>query len=153
LPPNGICQVENSLCVQVLRSPILSAYATRAVGVSQTLRRGTRKGITELSLLVVSPIFCKAAITLGVGLHSSFYNSANGIPVKQAEVTCRRWLALYAGMQFTDVGLAPLVNCPVCPVTDDTDGTVSKMRPGPARPRLEPGRILDQTQSCCYKPS
>ena len=41
------------------------------------------------------------------------------------------------------VGLAVLVICPVCPVTD---GTEPKMRPGPARPRPaepEPGRILD----------
>jgi len=43
------CQVQNSLCVQVLRSPILSAllHGSRAVGVSQTLRRGTRHGIKE----------------------------------------------------------------------------------------------------------
>ena len=35
------CQVQNSLCVQILRSPILSAllHGTGAVGVSQTLRR------------------------------------------------------------------------------------------------------------------
>ena len=48
-------QVQNSLRVQVLRSPILAAllHGTRAVGVSQTLRRGTTKGITELSLLVI----------------------------------------------------------------------------------------------------
>jgi len=25
---------------------------------------------------------------------------------------------IYAGTQNTDIGLAPLVNCPVCPVTD-----------------------------------
>jgi len=46
------CHVQNSFCVQVLRSPILAAllHGSRAVGVSQTLRRGTRKGITKLSL-------------------------------------------------------------------------------------------------------
>jgi len=42
------CHVQNSLCVQVLRSPILTAllYGTRAVGISKTLRRGifTRQG-------------------------------------------------------------------------------------------------------------
>ena len=44
------CQVP---CVQVLPS-ILAAllHGTRAVGVSQTLRRRTRKGITELLILV-----------------------------------------------------------------------------------------------------
>jgi len=45
------CQLQNSPCVQVLRSPILAAllHGTRAVGVSQSLRRGTGNGITELS--------------------------------------------------------------------------------------------------------
>jgi len=39
-PVKEFCQVQNSLCVQVLRSPILAAllHGTRAVGVSQTLR-------------------------------------------------------------------------------------------------------------------
>jgi len=48
------CQVQHSHCVEVLRSPILAAllHDTRAVCVSQTLRRVTRKGIRELSLLV-----------------------------------------------------------------------------------------------------
>jgi len=46
-------QVHNSHCVQV--SPILAAllHGTRAAGVTQSLRRGTRNGITELSLLVI----------------------------------------------------------------------------------------------------
>jgi len=36
--PNGICQMQNSLCIQVLRSPILAAllHSTRAICVSQT---------------------------------------------------------------------------------------------------------------------
>jgi len=43
--------VQNSLYVQVLRSPILAAllYGTPAAGVSQTLQRGTRNGIMERS--------------------------------------------------------------------------------------------------------
>jgi len=67
------CQVKNSLCVQVLRYPILAAllYDTRAVSVSQTLRRGTRNAIKELSYRA-SPIFGRATITLGIGTHSSF---------------------------------------------------------------------------------
>jgi len=50
-PLAEFCPVQNSLYVQVLRSPILSAllHGTPAAGVSQTLRRGTRNGITELS--------------------------------------------------------------------------------------------------------
>ena len=52
------------------------------------------------------------------------------------EVANNGWL--YAGMQNTDIGLAPLVNFPVCPVTD---GTESKMRPGLAEASgARPGR-------------
>jgi len=67
------CQVQNSLYVQVLRSPILATlvHGTRIVGVSQTLRRRTRNGITEVSQRA-PPIFGTAAITLGIGPHSSF---------------------------------------------------------------------------------
>jgi len=51
-PLTEICQVQNSLCVQVLRSLILVAllHGTRAAAVSQTLWRGTRNGIMELSM-------------------------------------------------------------------------------------------------------
>ena len=40
-PLTEFCQMQNSLCVQILRSPILVAllYGIGAVGVSQTLRR------------------------------------------------------------------------------------------------------------------
>ena len=50
LAPDGILTVQNSLYVQVLRSTILSAllHGTPAADVSQTLRRGTSNGITEL---------------------------------------------------------------------------------------------------------
>jgi len=50
LAPDGILTVQNSLYVQVLRSTILAAllHGTPAAGVSQTLRRGTSNGITEL---------------------------------------------------------------------------------------------------------
>jgi len=73
-PLTEFCQVQNSLCVQVLRSPILAALlcGTRAVVDSQTLRRGTRNGITELSQRA-PPIFGWAAITLGIGPHYSYY--------------------------------------------------------------------------------
>jgi len=49
-PLTEFCQVQNSLYVQVLRSPILAAllHGTPAVGVSQTLWRGTRNEIVEL---------------------------------------------------------------------------------------------------------
>jgi len=50
-PLTEFCQVQNSLCVQVFPSSILAAllHGTPAAGVSQTLRRGTKNGITELS--------------------------------------------------------------------------------------------------------
>jgi len=72
LPLTEFCQVQNSVCVQVLRSHILTRHGTRAVSVSQTLRRGTRNGITELSQ-TAPPTFGRAAITLGIGPHSSSY--------------------------------------------------------------------------------
>jgi len=52
LPLAEFCKVQNSLCVQVLRSPILAALlnGTPAAGIGQTLRCGTTNGITELSL-------------------------------------------------------------------------------------------------------
>ena len=67
------CRVQNSLYVQVLHSPILAAllHGTPAAGVSQTLRHGTKNGITELSQRG-PPIFGRAAITLGIGPNSSF---------------------------------------------------------------------------------
>jgi len=49
-PITEFCQLQNSLCIQVLHSPISAAllHGTRAVGVSHSLRRGTRNGVTEL---------------------------------------------------------------------------------------------------------
>jgi len=64
--------MQDSLYVQVLRSPVLAAllHGTPAAGVSQTTRRGTRNGITSLSQRA-PPIFGWAVITLGIGTHSS----------------------------------------------------------------------------------
>jgi len=69
-PVTEFCHVQNSLCVQLLRSPILAAllHDTRAKGVSERLRRRTRT--TDLSQRA-SPIFGWAAITLRIGSHSS----------------------------------------------------------------------------------
>jgi len=60
-PLTESCKVQNSLCVQVLRSAMLAAllHDTRVVGVSQTLQQRA------------PPIFGRAAITLGIGPHSS----------------------------------------------------------------------------------
>ena len=64
LLPNQILPLQNSLCVQVLCSPILPALlqGTLAAAVSQTLWRGTWTGITELSQKA-PPIFGWVAIT------------------------------------------------------------------------------------------
>jgi len=53
LPLTEFCQVQNSLCVQVLHFPILAAllHGTRAVGVSQTLRRVMGTGRPSRSTL------------------------------------------------------------------------------------------------------
>jgi len=50
-------------------------HGTRAVGVGQILRRGRRKVITELSQ-TAPPIFGRAAITFGIGPHSSVTSGA-----------------------------------------------------------------------------
>ena len=72
-PLTEVCPVQNWVYVQVLRSGILAAllHGTSAAGVSQTLWRGTRNGITELSQRA-PPILGRAAITLGIGPHSYF---------------------------------------------------------------------------------
>jgi len=71
-PLAEFCQLQNSLYIQVLHSPVLAVWlhGTRATAVSQTLWRGMRNGITELSQRA-TPIFGWAAITLGIGPHSS----------------------------------------------------------------------------------
>ena len=44
----------------------------------------------------------------------------------------------YAGMQNTDIGLASLVNCSVCPVTDGTGQSLKCGRRSPAEPHFRP---------------
>ena len=71
---HGSVTAATSLYVHVLRSPILAAllHGSPAAGISQTLRRGTRNGITELPQRA-PPIFGWAAITLSIGPHSSLF--------------------------------------------------------------------------------
>jgi len=86
-PVMEFCQVQNSLSVQVLPSPILTAllHGTPGEGVSRTFRHGTKNGITELSQRV-PPIFGWAAIRLGIGPHSSLALFQN-----VAEVPAPKW--------------------------------------------------------------
>jgi len=67
-PVTEFYEVQNSLCVHVLRSRILAAllHSTPAAGVSQTLRRCAQ----------APPTFGRATITLGIGPHSSFASIA-----------------------------------------------------------------------------
>jgi len=70
LSPNGI--LPDAKFTLRKRSAILAAllHGTRVVGISQTLWRGTRNGIKELSQRT-PPIFGRAAIALGTGPHSA----------------------------------------------------------------------------------
>jgi len=74
-PLTQFSQLQTSLCIQVFQSPILAAlsvlHGTRAVGVSQSLWRGTRIGSMELSQMA-APIFGRAAITLSIDPHCSY---------------------------------------------------------------------------------
>ena len=79
LPPNGIFLGAKFTCVQVLRSPILAAllHDTRVVGVSQTLRRVQGMELRNLrssSFSTEGATYTPtAAITLGIGRRSSFF--------------------------------------------------------------------------------
>jgi len=96
--------VQNLFYVQVLRSGILAAllHSTPAAGVSQTLRCGTRNGITELSQRA-PPLFDRAAITLSIGPHSSlsffvstfFSESATGVVHRALSQQCQPRMACH----------------------------------------------------------
>ena len=96
LPLMAFYPVQNSLYVQVLRSPILAAllHGTPAAGVSQTLRHSTRNRVAELSQRAL-PIFGWVAITLGIDPHSSspyFMPSPSTNNVKTVFISCIEWL-------------------------------------------------------------
>jgi len=74
LPRNGILRrAKFTLCPSLAFyiGSVTLLHGTRAVGVSESLRRRTRNGITELSQRE-PPIFDWAAIMLGIGPHSSY---------------------------------------------------------------------------------
>ena len=113
LPLTEFCPVQNSLYVQVLRSRILAAllHGTPAAGVRQTLRRRTRNGITEF-LQRAPPIFGRAAITRGIGPHSSlscsyFYAHATNCILHLA-LYCYSYWMLYLHLQKTMSSLLAL---------------------------------------------
>ena len=70
-PVREFCQVQHSLCVQALRSPISSAllHSPRVVASAKLC------GIQQRA----PPIFGREAITLGIGPHSSSIFFFNGV--------------------------------------------------------------------------
>jgi len=90
-----VCQLQNSLCVQVMRSPILAAllHSTRAASVSQTLRHGTRYGIKEL-LQRAPPVFCWAAIALGIGRPTFWFLFVSKYFASVGSVGLAEWLCI-----------------------------------------------------------
>ena len=64
-PLTEFCQVQNSLCVQVLRSPICCQHYCTAL---EQWASAKLYGIQQRAPL----LFGRAAITLGIGPHSSF---------------------------------------------------------------------------------
>ena len=80
LPVTEFCPVQHSLYVPNLALSYIGSVTARHTsgGVSQTLRRGTRNGITELSQRA-PPIFGWAAITFDIGPHSSLRSTVGGI--------------------------------------------------------------------------
>ena len=68
LPSKGILPAANSLCVQVLRSPLLAAllHGTQAAGVSQFAA-----WCKEWNYGTFADILGRAAITSGIGSHST----------------------------------------------------------------------------------
>jgi len=87
-PLTEFCPVPNSLYVQVLYSRILAAllHGTPTAGISQTLWHGTRNGITQLSQRA-PPLFDTAAMTLGIGPHSSSFYLSSFFPRLLSAVT------------------------------------------------------------------
>jgi len=73
LAPNKILPRAKFILPRSLAFSYLAAllHGTPAAGVSQTSRRGTRIGITELSQMA-PPMFGWAAIALGIDPHSSY---------------------------------------------------------------------------------
>ena len=89
LPLTEFCPLQNSLYVQILRSPILAAllHGTRVVEVSQTLRRGRLHGMELRNFWQRTPlIFSWAAIPLAIGPHSTFVSILHGLPASLYEI-------------------------------------------------------------------
>jgi len=103
-PLMEFCQVQNSLCVQVLHSSILAAllHGTPAADVSQTSRRGTRNGITEL-LQTAPPIFGWAAIMFLASAHILVLSSFFLTNSQWSEIGClpcfHTWYSLSANLE------------------------------------------------------
>ena len=102
LPLTEFCQLQYSRYVQVLRSPILAAllHGTPAADVSQTLFRGKRNGVTELSQRA-PPIFGWASAHILVYIASLAY-------------VCLLLPARLCGRAVLAIALCPSVCLSVC---------------------------------------
>jgi len=78
-PLTEFCQLQNSLCVQVFRSPILAAllHGTRAAGVIQRLRRGIQ-GMELRNVRKGRHLYSEGRPSCWVSAHILAYSS-NGI--------------------------------------------------------------------------
>jgi len=100
-PLTEFCWLQNSLCVQVLRSPILTAllHGTRAAAVRQTLWHRTRNGIREL-LQRAPPILNWVATTLGISPHYSFSFFITNTVMKYATRVLVCFIAIHKSQEF-----------------------------------------------------
>ena len=88
------CQMQNSLCVQVLRSPILAAllHDSRALGGSENLWRGSRDRLTELSLLVIFALGSESLLMEFRQLENSLQiQELNQMSLTTLFLTCSCW--------------------------------------------------------------
>jgi len=131
--------VQNSLYVQVLHFPILAALlhgTPLQQRASSTLWRGRRNGITQL-LQRAQPIFGWAAITLGIGPHSSsicLLNKSSAV----AEIGDR-----FDRLATIDMGRKVARGC--CGGTGSPLGRHLTMWPGPRPTSLLSGILIHPT--------
>jgi len=89
LPPNGILPAAKFTFRPSFALSYIGSVTARhsSSGRRLTLQRGTRNGVTYLSQRA-PPVFGRAAITLGVGPHSSFYRASYASAVLGVVILC-----------------------------------------------------------------
>jgi len=87
-PLTELCQLKNSLCAQLLRSPKLAPllYSTRALSSAKVYSVVQRMELRNFQR--APPTFDRAIIGLGIGLHSSFnFNTPFVTYCKNSDIT------------------------------------------------------------------